>query len=168
MADELMNLENFRAALEEYGQAFAEQYKKNLIEDKRPASGKLIQSIKTRVVVNGQEYIVQMELEDYWKYLEYGTKGRANGNPTRKFPPLPAILNWIKVKPELPKPSTIDEWNKMAWAISWKIREFGTAGKADMLKTQMQINDQWKDKLEAALQLDMTNYIRKVLAPGTK
>lgn len=165
MAEELLTFDELRAVLEEYGKAFAEQYKQNLIDDKRPASGKLIKSIKTKVVVNGHDYIVQMELEDYWKYLEYGTKGRANGNPFRKFPPLSAILNWIKVKPDIPKPTTIEEWNKKAWAISWKIREFGTAGKADLLKTQMQIEGQWKDRLEAALREDMYNYIRKVLAP---
>ena len=168
MADELLNLDNLRAVLEEYGKAVAEQYKANLKRDGRPASHKLEQSIHTHVDVDGQDFVVRMDLEEYWKYIEYGTRGRLTGNPSRKFPPLKAIEDWIEVKPGLPKPSTIPEKKSLAFLIGRKIRDFGTQGRADLTEAKMEVTEQWRERIEAALQHDMYNYIRKVLAPGTK
>ena len=168
MADELLNLDNLRAVLEEYGKAVAQQYIANLKRDGRPASGKLEKSITTHVEVEGQDFVVKMDLEDYWKYIEYGTAGRLTGNPSRKFPPLSAIEKWIEVKPGLPKPSTIPEKKSLAFLIGRKIRDFGTQGRADLTEAKMEVTEQWRERIEAALQHDMYNYIRKVLAPGTK
>ena len=168
MADELLNLDNLRAVLEEYGKAVAQQYIANLKRDGRPASGKLEKSITTHVEVEGQDFVVKMDLEDYWKYIEYGTKGWFTGNPSRKFPPLSAIEKWIEVKPGLPKPSTIPEKKSLAFLIGRKIRDFGTQGRADLTEAKMEVTEQWRERIEAALQHDMYNYIRKVLAPGTK
>ena len=166
MAEELLNLDNLRAVLEEYGKAVAEQYKANLKRDGRPASHKLEQSIHTHVDVDGQDFVVRMDLEEYWKYIEYGTRGRLTGNPSRKFPPLKAIEDWIDVKPGLPKPSTIPQKKSLAFLIGRKIRDFGTQGRADLTEAKMEVTEQWRERIEAALQHDMYNYIRKVLAPS--
>ena len=117
-----MELPRLRAVLEEYGQAVAQQYKDNLVRDGRPASGDLIRSITTFVEVNGQGYEVKMSLNDYWKYIEYGTKGWLTGNTSRRFPPPAAIEHWIQVKPGLPKPATIQERKSLAYLIGRKIR----------------------------------------------
>lgn len=163
--DELLNFENLQAVLEEYGKAIAEQYKKNLIRDGRPTTdNKLIKSIKTRVVAKGNEYVVQMSLEEYWKYIEYGTKGRLTGNFGRKFPPLPEILHWIEVKPSLPRPANINEWNRMAYLIGRKIRDFGTQGRADLTEAEMEVTEQWRQRIEDALRMDVVNYVQQVIA----
>ena len=163
---ELMELPRLRAVLEEYGAAVAEQYKSNLIRDGRPTTdNSLIQSIRTFVEVNGQGYEVKMSLNDYWKYIEYGTKGWLTGNTSRKFPPPAAIEHWIEVKPGLPKPSTIQERKSLAYLIGRKIRDFGTKGKADLTEAKMTITEQYRERIAAALGADMVNYIRKVIAP---
>ena len=160
-----MELPHLRAVLEEYGQAVAQQYKDNLVRDGRPASGDLIRSITTFVEVNGQGYEVKMSLNDYWKYIEYGTKGWLTGNTSRKFPPPAAIEHWIDVKPGLPKPSTIQEKKSLAYLIGRKIRDFGTKGRADLTEAKMTITEQYRERIAAALGADMVNYIRKVIAP---
>lgn len=160
-----MELPRLRAVLEEYGQAVAQQYKDNLVRDGRPASGDLIRSITTFVEVNGQGYEVKMSLNDYWKYIEYGTKGWLTGNTSRKFPPPAAIEHWIQVKPGLPKPSTIQERKSLAYLIGRKIRDYGTKGRADLTEAKMTITEQYRERIAAALGADMVNYIRKVIAP---
>ena len=167
MADDLLNFDNLRAALEEYGKAVAEQYISNLKRDGRPASGDLERSIRTHVSVDGKDFIVQMDLNAYWKYIEYGTKGWMTGNTQRKFPPVSALLKWIEVKPVIPRPDAngkIPSPQSLAYLIGRKIRDFGTKGRADLTEAKMEVTEQWRDRLSAALGHDIEYYIRKVLA----
>lgn len=164
MADELLNLDRLRAVLEEYGRAVAAQYIENLKRDNRPASGQLIDSITTRVVTEDGDFVVKMDLAKYWKYIEYGTKGWLTGNTSRKMPPVSAILEWIQVKPNFPRPATLQKQKSLAFLIARKIRDFGTQGRADLTEAKMEVTEQWKARIEEALQHDMRNYIRKVLA----
>lgn len=168
MAEELLTFDELRAVLEEYGKAVAEQYKANLKRDGRPASHALEKSIKTRVVTEGQDFVVKMDLEEYWKYIEYGTAGWFTGNPSRKFPPVDALMKWIEIKPVIPRPDAkgrIPSPRSLAFLIGRKIRDFGTQGRADLTEAKMDVTEQWRGRIEAALQHDMYNYIRKVLAP---
>lgn len=161
--DELNEMTALRAVLEEYGLAVAEEYKANLKRDNRPASGNLIQSITTRVAVNGKEWEVQMSLADYWKYIEYGTKGWLTGNTTRKAPPPDALLKWVQIKPGFPTPATLPEQKRAAFLIGRKIRDFGTKGRADLTEAKMDVTERYRQRIAEALGHDMTDYIRKVL-----
>ena len=85
------------------------------------ASGKLSQSIKGKVKQNGKWLEVSISLEDYWKYIEYGTRPH--------FPPINAIKQWIKVKPILPRPLSngkLPTTNQLAFLIGRKISKVGT------------------------------------------
>jgi hypothetical protein len=44
---------------------------------------------------NGRYLTISLNLQDYWKYVEDGTRPH--------FPPIEDILQWIKVKPVLPR-----------------------------------------------------------------
>ena len=92
----LIRLEALQAVLGEYAEEVARYYKENLDRDDRYASGKLVQSVESRIAVNGQAYQVQLRLEDYWKYVEWDTRPH--------WPPPSALLQWIEVKPVLPQP----------------------------------------------------------------
>lgn len=164
MADELLNLDELRAVLAEYGEAVKREYIANLKRDGRPASGKLIDSITTRVVTGDKEWEVRMSLEDYWKYIEYGTRGWYTGNTSRKFPPVSKILEWIQVKPGFPRPATLPEQKSLAYRIAYKIQRFGTKGRADLTEAKMNVTEQYRERIAAALGHDMVNYIRKVMA----
>lgn len=85
------------------------------------ASGKLSQSIKGKVKQNGKWLEVSISLEDYWKYIEYGTKPH--------FPPVDKIKEWIRVKPILPRPLSngkLPTENQLAFLIGRKISKVGT------------------------------------------
>lgn len=85
------------------------------------ASGKLSQSIKGKVKQNGKWLEVSISLEDYWKYIEYGTKPH--------FPPVDKIKEWIRVKPILPRPLSngkLPTNDQLAFLIGRKISKVGT------------------------------------------
>lgn len=83
------------------------------------ATGKL-ENFKVTTEYNSNYFEVYFHLEDYWKYLEYGTKPH--------FPPIEAIKKWINVKRLVPKANkgkvpTVDQ---LAYLISRKISKVGT------------------------------------------
>ena len=171
MTDDLLTFENTLAVLAEYGEAVAAAYIANLKRDKRPASGALIQSIKTHVKVEGGDFVVQMDLEDYWKYIEYGTKGWFTGNTSRKMPPVSTILKWSEIKPVIPRPDAkgrIPSPRSLAFLIARKIRNFGTKGRADLTEAKMTTEAAWRERIEEALGHDLEHYIRKVLVVNVK
>lgn len=85
------------------------------------ASGTLSKSIKGKVKQNGKWLEVSISLEDYWKYIEYGTKPH--------FPPVDKIKEWIRVKPILPRPLSngkLPTNDQLAFLIGRKISKVGT------------------------------------------
>lgn len=95
------------------------------------ASGTLSKSIKGIVKMNGKYLTVSISLEDYWKYIEYGT------NP--HFPPVDKIREWIRVKPVLPRPlpsGKLPTENQLAFLIGRKISKFGTKPKPFLNNTK--------------------------------
>lgn len=88
---------HLQAALDRLITRFIERYKANLTGDNKTASGTLIESIHPVLEYTSGKYDVSISLADYWKYVEYGRR-------PGKFPPPNAILNWIRIKPVLPRP----------------------------------------------------------------
>lgn len=70
------------------------------------------------------ELEITFNMPEYWKYIELG---RGPG----KFPPPPAILDWITKKNILPRPinNITPTNNQLAYLIGRKISREGTQGK---------------------------------------
>lgn len=168
---ELITLDNLAATLEEYGQEVRNLYQDKLITGDRIASGKLLNSVEYTVVHNDSEYLVQLSLESYWKYLEYGVSGANNtgspfGNPGWKA--YPHILEWIKVKPVLPRPGRdgkLPSQKSLAYLITRSIVNNGTMPGGELKDAIDEVNARYKDKLIIALQKDTAN-ILKVMVGG--
>ena len=112
-----------------------------------------------RVVQDGKAIEVQLTLQDYWKYIEDGTRPH--------FPPLDRILEWIRVKPVIPRPDDkgrIPTPQQLAYLIGRKINEEGTEGSKDLHDALEVINAEYRERIAAALGHDMQNYIRKIVA----
>ena len=157
---ELINLTRVMETLEEYAQAVRNEYQDNLIRSDRIASGDLLNSIEYHIEQNGMEYEVKLELSKYWKYVEYGTAPH--------FPPMNKILEWIMVKPVLPKPNedgNLPTPKQLAYLISRKIAKNGTEGSNDLQDALDKINAEYSDKLVYALQEDLDT-IMKVIVGG--
>ena len=131
-------------------------------------------TIKSNVVVGENAYEVTLTLQHYWKYIEGGRKGTEDSPPGAKykaaFPPVDAILNWILVKPVLPRPSADGKMEKLrpkslAYLIGRKIEQEGIEPHPALKTTQEELMKMYRERLSAALGHDVENYIRKLIAP---
>ena len=144
---EFRHLEN---VLDELGKAIRLRYQENLIENDRKASYNLIESIQYQTVINGQEFAIDLELADYWKYVEDDTRPH--------WPPVDKILEWVRIKPVLPQPMSngkLPTEKQLAFLISRKISEVGTTGSHDLERTLEEIDDDWEERIEDALDQDI-------------
>jgi hypothetical protein len=151
-----LDLTDIQQLLQQFIQAVREDLKQQNIN----ASSKLSQSLKSVVKQKGKWIEISISLEDYWKYIEYGTRPH--------FPPIQAIRKWIDVKPVLPRPmkGKLPTRDQLAFLIARKISRVGTRPKPFLNKTisdfnlidkvydlllnqiEQQINKQINDELE--------------------
>ena len=172
--NDLINFDELNAILAEYAREAEEMYKYQLSLGNKTASRKLMNTIKSNVVVGDNAYEVTLTLQHYWKYIEGGRKGTESSPPGAKykaaFPPVDAILNWILVKPVLPRPSADGKMEKLrpkslAYLIGRKIEEEGIEPHPALKTTQEELMKMYRERLSAALGHDVENYIRKLIAP---
>ena len=150
----MMEFRNLMEVMAEYGKAMETKYKEELENSGRKASGRLISSINSNVTVDGMTYAIDFSLEDYWKYVENGTKPH--------FPPVSKILEWVKIKPILPTPDSsgkVPTPEQLAFLISRKISIYGTDGTKDLEDTLELTDMEWRDRITEALDRDVTESI---------
>lgn len=155
---ELINLNNVMETLEQYAQEVRNKYQDNLIQDDKIASGQLLNSVEYQVVQNGMVYEVQLRLQDYWKYVEYGTKPH--------LPPVSKILEWVRVKPVIPRPNDNGKLPtpiQLAWAITKGIEKHGTIGTESLEEALLDINYKYREKLVIALHQDMETIMKVIV-----
>lgn len=114
---EKLELTNIKAITDE----FVVELKNKIDSNGTNASGDLSKSIKGIVKQHGKYIVISISLEDYWKYIENGTKPH--------FPPIDSIKKWISVKPVLPRPlknGKLPTTNQLAYLIGRKISKVGT------------------------------------------
>lgn len=173
---ELLKFTELQKVLQEYAKAAEEFYKEQLSSGEKNASKKLLDSVKGNVVVGEQEFEVSLTLEHYWKYVEFGRQGK-DSSPLKAypgayppgkaaFPPMNAILQWIKVKPVVPRPDKngrIPTQKQLAFLISRKIWNEGIEPFPAVHQTSEELNEKYRERISAALGHDMTFYLRKVI-----
>lgn len=144
-----MEFNNLRSVLLDYAIALQNKYKDNLLLSDRVATGELVKSVQYKLDFKDKEFIIYLELEDYYKYVENGTRPH--------FPPVNAILNWIKAKPVLPTPinGKLPTPNQLAYLIGRKISEVGTEGSHDLEKSSKTIIEEYEELILEALEKDI-------------
>ena len=167
---ELLELTELQKVLQDFATDIRDRYRDVLAHNDHIASRKLVDSIKTQVVVGDNAYEVTMTLEDYWKYVEEDTPPH--------WPPRDAILKWIDVKPIIPRPDDngrIPSPKQLAFLIGramagkspnqekLKNPNGGTTGTHDLQQTKEDIPPWWREQISQALGHDMENYIRKLV-----
>lgn len=146
----MIEFKNVQAVLEELGKAIKLRYQENLIESDRKASYNLIESIQYHTVINGTEFAIDLEMADYWKYVEDDTRPH--------WPPVDKILEWVRIKPVLPNPDSngkLPTEKQLAFLISRKISEVGTTGSHDLERTLQEIEYDWEERIMKALDQDI-------------
>ena len=163
---ELIDLSELQKVLQDLANDIRDNYKEHLqfndrYTEKGVPSGysqRLIDSVKTQVVVGDNAYEVTMTLNDYWKYVEDDTRPH--------FPPVNKLLEWVNIKPVLPRPDRngrIPSPQSLAFLIGRAISRHGTKGSHDLQQVKDGVIPFYKEKIAVALGHDMENYIRKIV-----
>ena len=160
--EELIKYDHLKEVLERFAIALRNEYQDNLIRSDRVASGKLLNSIEYEVKDKNGTYTVSLKLQDYWKWVEGGrppTTGGGNGDLRR------AILDWIKVKPVLPRPDKdgkLPTPQQLAYLISRKIHRFGYEGTQDLRKATDSVWDRFVYEIYEAIDKDWDSALIKI------
>ena len=163
---ELIDLSELQKVLQDLANDIRDNYKEHLqFNDRYTEKGvptgysqRLIDSVKTQVVVGDNAYEVTMTLNDYWKYVEEDTRPH--------FPPPNKIHEWVQIKPVIPRPGKngrIPSPQSLAYLIGRAISRHGTEGTHDLEKVKDGVIPWYKEKIAIALGHDMENYIRKIV-----
>lgn len=97
MATQTLKWENVSRVLNEFGREFVEVYRNRLASDNvNTTQASLSKSVRHYEVRGSNWMAIDIELLDYWKYVEYGRRAG-------KWPPLSAIEQWIRIKPIVPR-----------------------------------------------------------------
>jgi hypothetical protein len=153
----MIEFKHLEKALKDYADAIREGYKENLSKNGRRATGNLITSINSKVVVDGNEFEIELQLADYWYYVE-------NGRGAGGFPPINKILEWIRVKPILPHPDKngkLPTENQLAFLIGRKIANEGFEGSNDLENTLKEVD--YNAIIEEALDKDVLGCLDEIL-----
>ena len=97
-----------------------QRYKDEIKNSGHSASGDLEKTARYKLQFSGRYFEVIFQLQDYWKYLENGTRPH--------FPPIDAIERWIQVKRIVPRTVTnkVPTTRQLAFLISREISVNGT------------------------------------------
>lgn len=165
MEAETLKYENLIRVLNEYGQELVNLYKNKLSANNVNATGNLSNSVKYLLKNKNNIYEIDLELADYWKYIE-------DGREAGKFPPISKIENWIKVKPILPtaRKGKLPTEKQLVYLIARKIAGMddkdGTSKPTEQTRKGIQprpflansveeLNRIYFDKIEEALSIDL-------------
>ena len=109
---------------------FVVELKNKLKANDSYASGDLVNSVRGVVKQNGKYIVISIQLNEYWKFIENGTKPH--------WPPVDAIKKWVSVKKILPRPlktGKLPTENQLAFLIARKISKVGTKPKPFLYNT---------------------------------
>lgn len=160
---EFLELEN---VLQQYGEDIVARYRRKLERAKKNATGMLSDTMRSYLRRDGSVYAVYIELQDYWRYLEYGTGKQGPRQRERKAPPQLAILEWIKAKPVIPykgKDGKIPTQRQLAFLIARKIARDGTRPFYFMRESIEEYRGDIMDKCRKAIAQDIVNWIKTML-----
>ena len=148
-----MKFSRTEALLNSFAQTIVNRYKDKISEY---SSGKLYKTIDYTITSNNDSYLVTINLESYWVFLERGRKAGA------KMPPVSAIEEWIKVRKIIPRPVTLKSGKQrvptvqqLAYVIARSISRKGIAPRPFMRESIEDTMKDFKSKLSAAVREDV-------------
>ena len=156
MEEAALNYTSLITSLNGFINDFMNTYKSLLIRDGKKASGNLINSIRNvDIAFNNGEITGEFSLASYWKYVEYGRR-------PGKFPPLQNILDWVKIKPVIPRPVNglkAPSEKQLAFLISRKIAKDGIKA-GNQLQEALEITwSKWENTLSQSISEDIQRMV---------
>jgi hypothetical protein len=156
MEEAALNYTSLISSLNGFINDFMNTYKSLLMRDGKKASGNLINSIRNvDIAFQNGEITGEISLASYWKYVEYGRR-------PGKFPPLQNILDWIKIKPVIPRPVNglkAPSEKQLAFLISRKIAKDGIKA-GNQLQEALDITwNKWENTLSQSISEDIQRMV---------
>lgn len=159
MENSLIDFTNTLRVLDEYRNAVIALYREKLRSDDHIATGDLINNITYIINKDSGSVEVSLKLQDYWKYVENDTKPH--------FPPISAILEWVKVKKLVERARTYDgklpTEKQLAFLVARKISEVGTEGTHDLRETMQKVNAEYEQKIGDAITQDLNDAMISII-----
>ena len=149
---------NLVEVLDAYGKTLVEKYRQGLEDGDHIATGNLYRSVTSEVTLNGQSFIVEFRMPEYGEYLEQGTKPH--------FPPIDAILGWIKAKRIVPRQDSqgrLPTEKQLAYLIARKISEDGTPRTGIYEKANDLTYREWNKLIDEAIAMDLDLNLAEIL-----
>lgn len=147
------------STLDRFADRFIEIARENILNNGSNASGELGDSLEKIVEIGEDSFSVKISLADYWYYVEHG---RGPG----KFPPPPAIQNWIEVKPVTPTPGVDGKTptvQQLSFLIGRKIAREGTEPKPFFEPAKQQVLQELSDAIDQAIDDDIADFIQEAV-----
>lgn len=163
-----MEWKNTKLVLDTFGKQFIDAYRSGLDAKNANASKGLYNSLNFEVKIGKQSINLDILLNDYWKYLEYGCKGTETSYPDAyypaHFPPTKAIEEWIKIKPVIPEQRNgkLPTQKQLAFLIARSINKKGIEPRFIFRDAVDDIWEQLKDALNEAIEKDVENNIKEI------
>ena len=145
--------------LSEYKIRFEELIKRKIMDEDMVATGNLLASISTEVILDGVVYKVVLNSLKYIQYLEYGTRPH--------FPPSEPILNWVRAKrlptAEYTGDKKLPTEKQLTYLVQRKIGLEGTDARPIIATTVEELNNEYIPRLIEALKQDIYNSIPTII-----
>ena len=148
-----MKFSRTEALLNSFAQTIVNRYRDKISEY---SSGKLYKTIDYTITSKSDSYLVTINLEEYWKFIEKGRRAGA------KMPPVSAIENWIKVRKIIPRPVALKSGKQrvptvqqLAYVIARSIARNGIAARPLMREYIEDTMKDFQSKLTAAVREDV-------------
>ena len=150
--------------LNEFADQFIQNARDGLQADGSIATGELYDSFEKIIEIGEDYYSVKISLADYWQYVNDGRK-------PGKFPPPPAIKNWIEVKPVNPYPlpnGKTPSIQQLTFLISRKIANEGIEPTNFFDKAKEQTIRDFEDRINYAIEEDVSNFVIEIVETGMR
>lgn len=165
--DNVIGFSTLEQVLNDYGRQIVDSYRSKLDAEGINATDALRRSLSYHVEKEGDVYVLYLTMQDYWKWLERGTRLQGIYHQKGKRPPFTPLLKWVQNKPVAP-------WNAklramplakaqraMAAILRKSIWEKGTKP-LRILERSMPSKEQVTETLKAAVRLDIENWMRNI------
>ena len=156
--EEIIRWDNLKRVLDEFGNELRNTYQDKLIRDDKIATGELLNSVEYKVDYDDRSITLSLELAEYWKWVE---EGREPGAYPPWDGPNEGILNWIKMKPVVPEErnGVLPTEKQLSFLIARKIAEEGIEPGYQLRDAKKDLMDDFEDKIDEAITLDVQQYL---------
>lgn len=168
---EEIKFENLEKVLRDFAKDIRQNYKEHLSYHEHftrlGSDRRLIDSVQEIVEFDNNRFVVSLNLNQYWKYVEEGIYGAGNHDSPYKNPGMkayPFIKKWVQIKPIAPRPGKngkLPSPASLAFLITRSIAKNGTEGTHDLAVTKENVLAWYEDKIREALREDTKNYIMR-------